>query len=255
MSTDTYPQAAVANGQFESSAVKILVLGESGAGKSSLIVRTATGSFPAPSIRSKVVDFETKPVKVEKELFQLQLWDVPGQERLGGMNRLLCRDVAGLLLVCDATRPESIDAAAEWKERLDSWVSMGDGTSVPSVFVANKADLLRSLEERQHVERILRARARLCGLSDDADTMFVSAKTGSGVDAAVSRLVESVVKRDRMRLLKASTHDGLSEMEAEGLLNGSLPSDGPARRGSGVRLSHRCQRCCRGGEDGGCCTG
>ena len=67
-------------------------------------------------------DFTLKVIEIDGKPIHLQLWDIAGQERLGGIPTLFCRNASGAFVVCDLTRFETLQNAAEWKVQIDQRV-------------------------------------------------------------------------------------------------------------------------------------
>jgi len=121
---------------------KVLVIGELGSGKTSLIKRYVHDFFTQHYRATIGVDFALKVVHHnDHTLVRLQLWDIAGQERFGNMTRVYYRDAAAAFVVFDLTRIATFEAAAKWKDDLDMKVVTGDGSRVPAILLANKCDL------------------------------------------------------------------------------------------------------------------
>ncbi|XP_058489161.1 ras-related protein Rab-38 isoform X1 [Solea solea] len=119
---------------------KILVIGDLGVGKTSIIKRYVHHNF-SPNYRATIgVDFALKVLNWDQETVRLQLWDIAGQERFGNMTRVYYREAMGAFIVFDATRPASFEAVAKWKEDLDSKLTLANGKNVATVLLANKCD-------------------------------------------------------------------------------------------------------------------
>ncbi|XP_010777818.1 ras-related protein Rab-38-like [Notothenia coriiceps] len=119
---------------------KILVIGDLGVGKTSIIKRYVHQNF-SPNYRATIgVDFALKVLNWDQETVRLQLWDIAGQERFGNMTRVYYREAMGAFIVFDVTRPASFEAITKWKEDLDSKLSLANGKHVATVLLANKCD-------------------------------------------------------------------------------------------------------------------
>ncbi|KAG7261124.1 hypothetical protein CRUP_004312, partial [Coryphaenoides rupestris] len=119
---------------------KILVIGDLGVGKTSIIKRYVHHNF-SPNYRATIgVDFALKVLHWDQETVRLQLWDIAGQERFGNMTRVYYREAMGAFIVFDVTRPASFEAITKWKEDLDSKLTLANGRNVATVLLANKCD-------------------------------------------------------------------------------------------------------------------
>ncbi|KAF9986383.1 rab32, member RAS oncoprotein, partial [Modicella reniformis] len=119
---------------------KILVIGDVGTGKTSIIKRYVHNIFSMNYKSTIGVDFALKIVQWSPDtVVRLQLWDIAGQER-ASMARVYYREVAALV-VYDVTRPKSFEAVKRWKADLDSKVSLPaawGGGPIHIILLANK---------------------------------------------------------------------------------------------------------------------
>ncbi|XP_062296820.1 ras-related protein Rab-32 [Scomber scombrus] len=121
---------------------KVLVIGESGVGKSSIILRYVQKHFDKGYKASVGVDFFMKAIEWDANtVVRLQLWDIAGQERFKKMSRVYYKEATGAVVVFDVTNSSTLEAASEWKQDLDSKVCLDSGRSVPAVLLANKCDM------------------------------------------------------------------------------------------------------------------
>ncbi|XP_070800125.1 LOW QUALITY PROTEIN: ras-related protein Rab-38 [Pituophis catenifer annectens] len=120
---------------------KVLVIGDLGVGKTSVIRRYVHRHF-SPHYRATIgVDFALKVLRWDSAtVVRLQLWDIAGQERFGNMTRVYYRDAVGAFIVFDVTRPATFEAVTKWKQDLDTKLTLPNGQVVPTVLLANKCD-------------------------------------------------------------------------------------------------------------------
>ncbi|XP_056141095.1 ras-related protein Rab-38b [Lampris incognitus] len=119
---------------------KVLVIGDLGVGKTSVIRRYVHQSYSANYRATIGVDFALKVLNWDSETVRLQLWDIAGQERFGNMTRVYYREAMGAFIVFDVTRPTTFEAVIKWKEDLDSKLILSNGQSIATVLLANKCD-------------------------------------------------------------------------------------------------------------------
>uniref|UniRef100_G3PCQ6 RAB32a, member RAS oncogene family n=1 Tax=Gasterosteus aculeatus aculeatus TaxID=481459 RepID=G3PCQ6_GASAC len=120
---------------------KVLVIGELGVGKTSIIKRYVHQLFSQHYRATIGVDFALKVINWDsKTLVRLQLWDIAGQERFGNMTRVYYKEAVGAFVVFDVTRGSTFEAVSKWKHDLDSKVKLANGNPIPSVLLANKCD-------------------------------------------------------------------------------------------------------------------
>lgn len=132
--------------------LKILVLGNPKCGKSSIIARYVNQSFESSYKSTIGADFIRKDISIQSNhhtlRVRLQLWDIAGQDRFQKLTRSYFHGAHGVIVVCDVSREGTIDAVVQWKREVDGCtLSMGDGSPLPVILFANKADLLENAVE------------------------------------------------------------------------------------------------------------
>lgn len=171
---------------------KILVVGDIGTGKTSLVKRLKFNTF-SDKVNSTVgVDFVMKEIKwEEKKIVRLQLWDIAGQERFGNLTRVYYKEAVGAFCVYDVTRTNTFENTKKWKSDIDDKVKLPhDNEPIPMVLLANKSDLLdpkSPLDAEQ-----LDIWCDECGFAGWEET---SAKENINIDKAVSFLICQIFER------------------------------------------------------------
>jgi len=120
---------------------KIIVIGDTGVGKTCLTYRFCSGKFPStPTDATIGVDFREKLITLDNnEQVRLQLWDTAGQERFRrSMVAHYYRNVAAVVLVYDVTRQSTFEALSHWIEECTNHNLHPD--NVPMLIVGNKLD-------------------------------------------------------------------------------------------------------------------
>lgn len=121
---------------------KILVVGDIGTGKSSILKKYVHGVFAEVYKSTIGVDFALKVVERNGKTYKLQLWDLAGQERYGNMTRVYYKEADAVVFVCDICRPTSVEGLDKWFSDIENKVSLPNGEPLPMVLIANKGDLL-----------------------------------------------------------------------------------------------------------------
>jgi small GTP-binding protein len=125
--------------------MKLIVVGDSGTGKSCLLHRFVEDAFSEEQTQTIGVEFGAKVVQLNGQRIKLQIWDTAGQERYRSVTRGYYRGAAGCLIVYDVTSRSSYDHVTQW---LDD-VRQLAGPQVIVMLVGNKADL--ATEDRRAV--------------------------------------------------------------------------------------------------------
>lgn len=176
---------------------KILVIGEIGSGKSSIVYRLAYNSFSEKYKATIGCEFGMKSFFIDGNEIKVQLWDLAGQDRLNTISRVYCRDASGAIVVADLTDRESMDKAPLWKRSVDNNVSGTDGNSIPMILCLNKIDLVH---QDKPSESTLREIADQHGF---LNAFCTSAKTGENIEEALEYLIRSV--KDKVIRTKSMT--------------------------------------------------
>jgi small GTP-binding protein len=161
--------------------LKILLIGESGAGKTSMLLRYTDDEFRSFSSPTVAVDYRSKTIVVDGVSVQLNIWDTGGQERFGAIVRSYYRGANGVFVCFDMNDRASFVHAENWFSGVRD-----NDPDVPIVLVGNKCDLPAEVDMDE-----IRAFAGATGMNFIA----VSAKTGEGIDSAFLLLVEEALKR------------------------------------------------------------
>eukprot|EP00029_Vermamoeba_vermiformis_P011637 TRINITY_DN6456_c0_g1_i1.p1 TRINITY_DN6456_c0_g1~~TRINITY_DN6456_c0_g1_i1.p1 ORF type:complete len:234 (+),score=30.83 TRINITY_DN6456_c0_g1_i1:214-915(+) len=135
---------------------KVIVVGGSGVGKTSLIQRYVHNIYYKNNKTTIGVDYFHKDLPWTNDtMLKMQIWDIAGQERYSKMVRAFYREAVAAAVVVDLNNLEhSLTLAKKWKEDIDKNVFLQDGTSVPVVLVGNKADLLPPAEREVIMKRL-----------------------------------------------------------------------------------------------------
>ena len=116
---------------------KLVLIGNSGVGKSSLMLRYTEDEFHEDSNMPTIgVDFKLKNVECEDKLIQLQVWDTAGQDRFRAICRTYYRSAHGVVITYDITDRESFSKISSWFKEVEENGSAG----VPKILIGNKKD-------------------------------------------------------------------------------------------------------------------
>ena len=97
---------------------KLLMIGDSGVGKTCLLLRYANDSFSPTFITTIGIDFKIKNIDVDGKRVKLQIWDTAGQERFRTITTSYFRGAQGILLVYDVTDRRSFESIRNWISQI-----------------------------------------------------------------------------------------------------------------------------------------
>ena len=115
---------------------KILVLGDSNVGKTSLLLSYVDNFFPESHIATIGVEYKLKSITVKNIDVKLQLWDTSGQERFRSITSNFLRNADGIIFVYDITNKKSFDGLKGWIRDAEN---VGGGFE--KIIIGNKSDL------------------------------------------------------------------------------------------------------------------
>jgi small GTP-binding protein len=156
---------------------KICLLGDFAVGKTSLVTQFLHHSFSERYLTTVGVKVDTRQLTTRHGEVKLVIWDLAGAARLNAAGRAYLQGSAGLLLVCDATRRETLGSVLDLHQQTRELLG-----SVPALLLVNKCDL----EARAEIDE-----AALAAASSRFDRVLrTSARTGANVAEAFLDLAE-----------------------------------------------------------------
>ena len=123
--------------------IKILVLGESGVGKTSLLLRYCEDDYSNNHLPTIGVDFKIKSISIKDKKYKLQIWDTAGQERFQKITKTYYRSSNGVILTYDITDINSFNKLRHWIKEIDEAAP----ENVIKILVGNKCDVENSLRQ------------------------------------------------------------------------------------------------------------
>ncbi len=160
---------------------KIVTVGSSAVGKTSIIIRYTTGKFREYYAPTLGADFSIKSLDVRDNKVKLQIWDLGSQDFLGHVRAGYYHGARGVIYMFDVTRPESLEELWAWKKEVDSQLK---GAKV--LVVGNKTDLDKE-------RRISKEEGEAFAKKFLADYMETSVKLNKGVDDTFTVMAKTLM--------------------------------------------------------------
>ncbi len=164
--------------------IKVLMIGDSGVGKTSMLIRYANDTFSSSFITTIGIDFKHKSLIIDDKNIKLQIWDTAGQERFRTITTSYFRSAQGIILVYDITDKTSLLSIKNWINKIHQHSDIG----VNKILVGNKCDnnseRVISFEEGEKIAK-----------EYDMEFFECSAKSDINISKLFTRISEQVVKR------------------------------------------------------------
>jgi len=163
---------------------KLLLIGDSGVGKSCLLLRFADNTYTDSYISTIGVDFKIRTLEIDGKTIKLQIWDTAGQERFRTITSSYYRGAHGIIVVYDVTDKVSFTNVKQWLGEIDRYACQ----SVNKMLVGNKADL---------VEKKLVSQEEAKEFADSIGITFLetSAKSAHNVEEAFMLMTRQIKDR------------------------------------------------------------
>ncbi|XP_017763906.1 PREDICTED: ras-related protein Rab-18-B [Eufriesea mexicana] len=163
--------------------LKILMIGESNVGKSSIILRFTEDEFHENMQSTVGMDYKTKQVTIDGNTVKLAIWDTAGQERFRTLTPSYYRDGQGAILVYDVTDKVTFMKLETWLNELNTYCNKMD---IIKMVVGNKIDLPNRAVSTEEGLQFARRH----------QTLYIesSAKTADGIKCCFEELVQKIIQ-------------------------------------------------------------
>ena len=178
---------------------KLIIIGDSGIGKSCLLNRFSDDVYSEAYISTIGVDFKIRTIEVDGRVCKLQIWDTAGQERFRTITSSYYRGAHGIVLVFDITNPESFANCEMWLVEVQRYAS----EQVKIILVGTKSDLT---EKR----KVAFADAQEFAIKHGMEYIETSAKTATNVESAFLNLAKELCVSNHSMTLKDQTNIPIS---------------------------------------------
>ncbi|XP_015769261.1 PREDICTED: ras-related protein Rab-35-like [Acropora digitifera] len=182
---------------------KLLIIGDSGVGKSSLLLRFADNTFSGNYITTIGVDFKIRKINVDGEMVKLQIWDTAGQERFRTITSTYYRGTHGVIVVYDVTSADTFVNVKRWLHEIDQ-----NCDDVLRILVGNKDDdPERKVVERDDAKKF----AEQMGIQ----VFETSAKDNKNVEEVFNTITQMVLRQKKDQIAKANEQSGVIKVKKD----------------------------------------
>ncbi|XP_050545506.1 ras-related protein Rab-11A isoform X2 [Daktulosphaira vitifoliae] len=170
---------------------KVVLIGDSGVGKSNLLARFTRNEFNLESKSTIGVEFATRSIKVNKKVIKAQIWDTAGQERYRAITSAYYRGAVGALLVYDIAKQLTYQNVERWLSELRDHADQ----NIVIMLVGNKSDL-------RHLRAVPSDEARAFAEANNLSFIETSALDSTNVETAFENIlteIYNIVSQKQMR--------------------------------------------------------
>ncbi|OJI96380.1 hypothetical protein ASPVEDRAFT_23398 [Aspergillus versicolor CBS 583.65] len=157
---------------------KVVLIGDSGVGKSNLLSRFTRNEFNLDSKSTIGVEFATRSIQVDSKTIKAQIWDTAGQERYRAITSAYYRGAVGALLVYDISKHQTYDNVNRWLKELRDHAD----SNIVIMLVGNKSDL-------RHLRAVPTEEAKQFASENNLSFIETSALDASNVELAFQNIL------------------------------------------------------------------
>ncbi|CAF1077561.1 unnamed protein product, partial [Didymodactylos carnosus] len=163
---------------------KLLLIGDSGVGKTCILFRFSDDSFNASFISTIGIDFKIKTIELDGRKIKLQIWDTAGQERFHTITTSYYRGAMGIMLVYDVTQARSFENINKWLRNIDDHAS----DDVVKMLIGNKCDM----EDKRCITK---QRGELLAREHSIQFLETSAKNNINIEKSFYEMARLILKK------------------------------------------------------------
>jgi small GTP-binding protein len=184
----------------------VVLIGDSGVGKSNLLSRFTRNEFNLESKSTIGVEFATKSIQVDGKTIKAQIWDTAGQERYRAITSAYYRGAVGALLVYDISKQSTFENVDRWLKELKDHAE----SNIVIMLVGNKSDL-------RHKRAVSTEDAMAFAERNNLAFIETSALDSTGVDEAFRQILTEIYRLMYKRAIAAEGQKGGEAMRGERL--------------------------------------
>ena len=206
-------------GKSTNNELKIIVVGNSGTGKTSFVNKWIKGTFDENYKATIVSEFSYKIFDYKDKSYKIQLWDLAGMDQNICITKIFSKDSHGCIVLSDITDKSTLEISKKWKNTVDETARFLDGTNIPSILIRNKIDLLENEDNNDDEEEM----KDFCEKNKFLRCFKTSAKTGTNIDEAMNFLISTIF--DKMEALVQSGNNPFEKDRKSLVLQSSKHSE------------------------------
>lgn len=176
---------------------KLLLIGDSGVGKTCLLFRFSEDAFNTTFISTIGIDFKIRTIELNGKRIKLQIWDTAGQERFRTITTAYYRGAMGIMLVYDITSEKSFENIKNWIRNIEEHAS----SDVERMILGNKCDMN---DKRQ----VSKERGEKLAIDYGIKFLETSAKTSINVEESFITLARDIMARLNKKMNDGGHTDG-----------------------------------------------
>ncbi|KAA8499801.1 Ras-related protein Rab-11B [Porphyridium purpureum] len=197
---------------------KVVLIGDSGVGKSNLLSRFTRNEFNLESKSTIGVEFATRSIQVDGKIVKAQIWDTAGQERYRAITSAYYRGAVGALLVYDISKKGTFENVSRWLKELKDHAD----ANIVIMLVGNKSDL-------QHLRAVTTEEGTKFSAGNSLSFIETSALDATNVNEAFTRILTEIYRIvSKKTLEKNSNAPAMSNNSFETIVIQN-PTDEPAK--------------------------
>jgi len=173
---------------------KVVLIGDSGVGKSNLLSRFTRNEFNLESKSTIGVEFATKSIQSDSKTIKAQIWDTAGQERYRAITSAYYRGAVGALLVYDISKRNSYDSVARWLKELRDHAD----PQIVIMLVGNKKDL-------RHMRQVQTDEAKEFCKQNKLFFIETSALADSNVATAFETILKEIYRQISRKIVSSDS--------------------------------------------------
>ena len=169
--------------------LKIIIVGNSGTGKTSYVNKWVKDEFTEQYHVTIVSEFSYKVTEYKGKIYKINIWDLAGMDQNICITKIFSKDAHGCVVLTDITNEKSLESSIKWKESIDETTKFLDGGLIPCILIRNKIDLLnKDINDDNKIKEFVEK-------NNFINVFNTSAKTGIGIEESMYYLIGNIIDR------------------------------------------------------------